>query len=57
MAKRTMPRSGERKNEEEKFMDRHGMSGITLIEILIIIAILGVLAAVCVPNLMALLGR
>jgi len=36
---------------------RQETSGLTLIEILIIIAILGVLAAVCVPNLMILLGR
>lgn len=35
----------------------HGTSGLTLIEILIIIAILGVLAAVCVPNLMRFLGH
>ena len=57
MAERTMPRSGERKNEGDKFMDRHGMSGLTLIEVLIIIAILAILAAVCVPNLMTWLGR
>ncbi len=36
---------------------RHGMSGWTLIEILIIIAILGVLAAVVIPNLPRLLGQ
>ena len=36
--------------------DRQGTSGLTLMEILIIIAILGVLAAVCVPSLLRLLG-
>lgn len=32
------------------------MKGITLIEVLIIIAILGILAAVVVPNLLKVLG-
>jgi len=32
------------------------MRGITLIEVLIIIAILGILAAVIVPNLLKVLG-
>ena len=36
---------------------RHGMSGWTLVEILIIIAILGVLAAIVIPNLPRLLGQ
>ena len=36
---------------------RHGMRGWTLVEILIIIAILGVLAAIVIPNLPRLLGQ
>lgn len=32
------------------------MRGITLVEILIVLAILGILAAIVVPNLLRLLG-
>ena len=33
-----------------------GLKGLTLIEVLIIIAILGILAAVVIPNLFRVLG-
>ena len=60
----TRAKSSRKQGEEGKGMrsqaqggGRHGTRGITLIEILIIIAILGVLAAVCGPSLVRLLGQ